>query len=246
MTRSSGQITPVQAVSGVVVVMLLVMGIVRVMTVLLPPQDPDAVRLAERLAAEAEGTALEQTQPGVRTCPDPGTATMRVSSTLLYECPRLYDGRVVTYTGEVVGAVLRRGDSAWVQLNDDAYATSLGPLASHGVAAGANSGIGVRIPIGAAERITNVAGYERQGDVLTVRGVYHRADPTDGGGTVLVASEVLDMEGGGYRAANRHPGRRIAAALLLPPTLVVVVLAFRQPITDTLARMRSWARGRRR
>ena len=246
MTRPTGQISAAQALTGIAVVVLFVLGTIEVMSALLPPQDPTAVRLAERLAQEAQGTALPQPQPGIRTCPPAGTASSRVSSTLLYECPRLYDERVVVYTGEVVGAVLRRDDHAWVQLNDDAYATTLGPLPSHGVAAGANSGVAVRIPLAAADRISNVGGHERRGDRLTVRGVFRRADPDDGGGTVIVADEVVDVARGGPEPPQEHPGRRIAALVLLPPTLLVVFLAFRRPLTDAAARLSGRTPRRRR
>jgi hypothetical protein len=151
---------------------------------------------------------------------------------LLYECPAIYDGLTVTYTGEVVGQVLQRDDHAWVQLNDDAYANVLGPLGSHGVAAGANSGIGVRIPLAAAKAIRNVGANERQGDRIEVRGVFWRSYPGDGGGTVIRAEQVEIVEEGGPRSALTYPGRRFAALLLFPLTLLVVVVAFREQVAD--------------
>lgn len=207
-------------------------GLVRILDFLIPPQDPAAVRVAQDLAAAGSGPTLPEVEPGVRQCPEPGLLPREVSSTLLYECPDHYDGLVVTYTGEVVGEVLQRGDRAWVQLNDDPYATTLGPLPTHGVVAGANSGIGVSVPIEAARRIEHVGGHEAQGDTVTVRGVFRSADPADQGLATLRAIEVLDIETGNRRASRPHPGRRLAAAIMLPATLLVLAFAFR----DRLAR----------
>jgi hypothetical protein len=244
VSRDRGQITRLQALAGLVSVIALVTGMVRLMDVLLPPQNPATVRLAEELAQRRRGTALEEPQPGVPQCPAPADAPSQVSTTLLYECPRLYDGQQVVYTGEVVGEVLLRDAYAWVQLNDDAYATSLGPLPSHGVAAGGNSGIGVAIPLEAARAIENVGGHERLGDRLTVRGVYHRTDAADGGGTNIRATDVLAISRGEVREAQRHPGRRILALVLLTVTLIVVPLAFRRELSRTLATL-GWFAGLR-
>lgn len=238
MTRRSGQITAWEGLLGIAVVVVVIAAMIALMDLLLPPQDPETVRLAQDIAGERQATALEQPVPGVLVCPPTADRDRTVSSTLLYECPQLYDGLVITYTGEVVGEVLQRGDQAWVQLNDDAYAQSLGPLGSHGVAAGANSGVGVRIPIDAARRIRNVGANERQGDLVTVRGVFDRADPRDGGGTVIRAERVLEIQPGGERPALDYPGRRLAAVILLPITLVVTMLAFREQLADRVPLIR--------
>lgn len=235
MTRPCGQIRPHHGLLGLLVVGIVVFAVVQVMDFLIPPQDPEAVRLAEQLAAEAAGTALPEPRPGVPQCPPSGLTPRDASTSLLYECPDRYDGLVITYTGEVVGAVLQRGDRAWVQLNDDAYALSLGPLPSHGVVAGANSGIGVSIPIEVARRIEHVGGPNQRGDVLTVRGVFRSADPADQGLATIQATEVLDVDAGERSTPKAHPGRRLAAAIMLPLTLAVTALTFRDRLARTLA-----------
>lgn len=240
MTRRSGQITGVQVLLGACVTVGMVVGMVRLMGFLLPEQDPEAVRLAQQIAERAQSAALRQSVPGVRICPAAENAPRSVSSALLYECPRLYDQRVVTYTGEVVGEVLLRQGHAWVQLNDDAYALTLGPIGSHAVSAGSNSGVSVSIPLEAAEAIENVGASERLGDRLTVRGVFYAGDPADGGGTGIRADEVLAVERGGPRPGLRYPGRRLAAAVLLPVTLIVAGIAFREQLLSL-----PWLRRRR-
>lgn len=230
--------SPAHAVIGLLLLLVAVIAVVAVLGLLLPPQDPGTVELARELAEQAEGTGLPEVAPGVAQCPVPGLVDREVSSTVLYECPDLFDGLVITYTGEVVGEVLQRDNGAWVQLNDDPYALSLGPLGSHGVAAGSNSGIGVFVPTETAQRISNVGGKEHQGDILTVRGVFQSADPEDGGSASIRALRVTDIEPGGERPAQRHPGRRIAALVLLPVTLAVTVAAFRPQLADVIPLLR--------
>lgn len=240
MTRRADQVTTLQAVLGLLGVVAAVAALVTGLDRARPPQNPEAVRLAQELAGAPP--LLEARQPGAPVCPEVRQPlSEEVTSTLLVECPTHYDRRTVSYTGEVVSAVLRRDGYAWVQLNDDAYATSLGPLPSHGVAAGANSGIGVAIPLEAADRITAVGGPEVRGDRLTVRGTFFAADPADGGGTTIRADQVVAREAGGPAPEQAKPGRRLTAAALLLVTLVVAGLAYRAPLRRMTAYL-PWVR----
>lgn len=107
----------------------------------------------------------------------PATA-VQVSSNELFDCPETYDGREVVYRGEAVGALLERTDGVWSQLNDDVYAELLGPLPAHRDYRGGNAGVGVLLPHDAADRVSFVGGPQTRGDVLEVRGTFHRVDPT--------------------------------------------------------------------
>jgi hypothetical protein len=44
-----------------------------------------------------------------------------VTSGELVESPKEFDGTEITFVGEAVGESMRRGDMAWLHLNDDAY-----------------------------------------------------------------------------------------------------------------------------
>ena len=116
-------------------------------------------------------------------------AMPRVTSTELHECPRVYDGVEVAYEGEVIGAVLARGDGAWAQLNDDVYAGDLGPLPAHGRFRGGNAGLGVHLPRTLADEVAWVGGPTARGDVLEVTGTFHRVDADSGEVAVLRADE---------------------------------------------------------
>lgn len=106
----------------------------------------------------------------------PATSAVDVSSTALLDCPQTFDGLRVRLQGEVVGGLLERDEGAWVQLNDGAYADTVGPLPSHRLYVGSNSGIGVFVPDALAEEISVIGGPRTRGDVLTISGVFHRVD----------------------------------------------------------------------
>jgi len=114
----------------------------------------------------------------------------RLTSSIVFACPRLLDGRQVVYIGEVVGDVLRRSGGAWVLVNDDAYALEVGPLGPHRERRGFNSGLAVWLPDGQHEQLGAPGRHGHRGDVVRVEGVLHRADPADGGGITVRAVRV--------------------------------------------------------
>lgn len=113
----------------------------------------------------------------------------RLDSTVAVECPDRFDGRTVTYTGEIVGDVLRRDGGAWVQINDDTYALQTGPLAVAGTAAGTSSGLAVWLPDPLDEGLA-AGRANRRGHVVTVTGTFHLTDPADGGGTTIRTDQL--------------------------------------------------------
>ena len=155
----------------------------------LPPAAGDVVRCErERPDTEPVQRQIERIDAGAR-----------VTSAIVVACPQAFDGRRVTYVGEVVGDVLRRDGGAWVQINDDAYALEVGPLPAHDDLRGTNSGLQVWLPDDL------LAGIEpgrpgTRGDVVQVEGVLLRADPEDAGGMTLrvdrlqVHAEAVDVD----------------------------------------------------
>lgn len=153
----------------------------------------------------------------------PVEALIRVSSSQLYDCPQTFDGTTVRYRGEVVGAVLRRGDEAWVQLNDDVYGDARGPLPTHRDYRGGNAGVGVRIPGALADQIVLVGGPKHTGDVLEVTAVFHRVDATSGELAVLRALQGEVVTRGRAYDNPLLRDRLIVAAVLAPLALGLVV-----------------------
>lgn len=110
----------------------------------------------------------------------------RARSSEVKECPAAFDGQVVEYVGEVIGAVLRRDGGAWALVNDDDYALEVGPLsAGHRNFSGYNTGLSVWFPDPLPNLVPGRS--DRRGTIIRTRGVVRRSDPADGGGLTLRA-----------------------------------------------------------
>lgn len=138
------------------------------------------VDIRERLASDAAREQIREDFP----------SGGRISSTQVFLCPSAYDGLSVTYVGEVVGELLPRDGGAWAQVNDDDYALVSGPVVGHRERAGFNTGLSVWLPEDLAERIEQPGRPALRGDVVLLRGTILRADPDDGGGITLRATEL--------------------------------------------------------
>jgi hypothetical protein len=106
--------------------------------------------------------------------------------------PEAHSGAAVVIRGELVGDFGRRDDgTVWTQLNDDPYVEA--PLLAGGSLAGANLGIGVRIPAELWPGLTDPGGYRVRGPVVALAGIWRYHDPERGGETYLdvTALEVL-------------------------------------------------------
>ncbi len=86
-----------------------------------------------------------------------------LSSTELINNARLYDGKVVSYEGEVIGDIMVRGDHAWLNLND-----------------GQNT-IGVWVSASLIKDISHAGSYKSVGDGVEVTGIFKMACSEHGG-----------------------------------------------------------------
>lgn len=151
---------------------------------------------------------------GLRPAAPANPRAVEVTSTQLYDCPTTWDGRAVRFTGEAVGGVLRRGDEAWLQLNDDPYSGEGGPLPFHRDFRGGNGGVGVLVPATLADRIESVGGPRRRGDVVQIAGVFHRVDAATSEVAIIRAVELTVLRRGEPVTAPVEP-RRVAVAAIL-------------------------------
>jgi hypothetical protein len=151
----------------------------------------------------------------------------RITSEIVYACPRAFDGLTVRYVGEVVGDVLTRQGGAWVLVNDDAYALEVGPLGANRTLRGFNSGLSVWLPDGLHEGLGAPGRFGRRGDVVLIDGVLLRADPADGGGITLRATslEVLSPSLEVTEPLNRALAYAAGGMMLLA---IVAMLAVRR------------------
>lgn len=107
--------------------------------------------------------------------------------------PTIWDGQMVTITGEIIGDYGRRSEVIWVQVNDDSYVDA--PLVETGRLAGSNTGVGVRIPEDLFDDSWGPpGGYRIRGPVVEVTGVFEYADEETGGDTFIdaMAIELVD------------------------------------------------------
>jgi len=156
----------------------------------------------------------------------------RLTSSLAFACPRLFDGRRVVYVGEVIGDILRRDGGAWVQVNDDAYALERGPIGPHRERLGFNSGLAVWLPDGLHESLGAPGRFGRRGDVILVTGVFRRADPADGGGMALRATEAAVLARSTAVPETLNIPLASTAGLALVVTLVLVPWSRRRGRTE--------------
>lgn len=149
----------------------------------------------------------------------------RVTSYQLLDCPRAFDQKTVTFTGEVVGELITRRGGVWAQVNDDPYALIYGPLVGHSEHVGFNSGIAVWLPDGTHEIIETLGRHATRGDVIHIVGTFLRADPDDGGGLSIRAEQVTVLAPGFVVDEPLHTLQLVVAVTLLTFAGVALGLA---------------------
>lgn len=125
------------------------------------------------------------------------TPTGPLSSRLVEE-PKKYDGTEVAFTGEVIGEMMKRGDYAWLHLNDDAY--MMKNVEEGATLGGYNTGMPVWLPADIAKRVAVFGDYKHEGDVVEVAGTFNAACAQHGGDMDIHATDLV----------VRFPGRRAA------------------------------------
>ncbi|MFA5200325.1 MAG: DNA-binding protein [Candidatus Omnitrophota bacterium] len=89
-----------------------------------------------------------------------------------------YDGKLIVYSGEVIGDVMNRGNFAWVNINDG------------------DNAIGIWMSINLAKEIKITGSYKSRGDILEVTGIFHRACAEHGGDLDIHAQGIRKVSSG--------------------------------------------------
>jgi hypothetical protein len=89
-----------------------------------------------------------------------------------------YDGKIITYKGEVIGDVMIRGEYAWLHVNDGIIA------------------IGIWAPKTMIQDIRYAGDYHKKGDIVEVSGTFHRSCLEHGGDLDIHASEIKTITPG--------------------------------------------------
>lgn len=101
-----------------------------------------------------------------------------ISSSELINNAKQYDGKLITYSGEVIGDVMLRGEFAWVNINDG------------------DNAVGVWMSAALAKEINFMGTYKSQGDILEITGTFHRVC-LEHGGDLDIHAQALRKIGGG-------------------------------------------------
>ncbi len=135
------------------------------------------------------------------------SSSQAVSSTELINNAKLYDGKTIVYTGEVIGDIMARGNFAWINAND-----------------GQNA-VGIWAGRGLAKEIIYTGSYKSRGDVIEVKGVFHRAC-LEHGGDLDIHAQALQRIVKGIAFRDRiDTYKRNLVILLLGVLCLVLILS---------------------
>ena len=127
-----------------------------------------------------------------------------VSSIDLIERAKEYDGKEISYQGEVIREAMIRGKYAWLNVSDG------------------NNTIGVLIDAGLIGYIREYGAYHTKGDTVRVTGVFHRSCPEHGGDLDLHADSLAVVKQGAKISQAVKTDRVILAVLFV----VTAVIAY--------------------
>jgi len=134
-----------------------------------------------------------------------------LSSSELIENAKELNGAIVSYKGEAVTAIMRRGAHSWISVND-------GPNA-----------IGVWAKNDLAEKIIFIGDYKYKGDAVEIEGIFNRACSEHGGELDIHAGKITVLERG-YSLAERPYGNRMRIAIALFLATLIAVAFFRKKL----------------
>lgn len=141
------------------------------------------------------------------------------SGKALIENSKGFDGKTVTFQGEVI-EVMIRGDNAWVNVLGNGYA------------------IGILCSAENARNISFTGDYTHVGDTVAVSGTFHMACPEHGGDLDIHADNLIVTVRG--RELDRMPSWLIvglAAVLMAVAIIITLWLAHRR---KEIAKIRPW------
>lgn len=133
------------------------------------------------------------------------------SSKALIENAKLLDGKKVTYRGEAVTAIMKRGDHAWVNVNDG------------------DNAIGIWCKGSILETVKFLGDYKHSGDILEVEGMFNRACSAHGGELDIHANRVKVLKTGFSIKEKVDLGKTGLTIFLFLLTLAVTIV-FRKRI----------------
>jgi len=130
-----------------------------------------------------------------------------ISSEELIQNAREYDGKTVVYKGEVIGDIMMRKEFVWINVND-----------------GVNA-IGIWSKKDLTRDILYTGGYKSRGDMVEVRGIFHRACLEHGGDLDIHIEELSKIDSGMVVTEKINFAKRNWAFILLGMLGLVLILS---------------------
>ena len=149
-----------------------------------------------------------------------------ISSIELIEKCQFYDGKEVAYQGEVIGDIMIRGENAWINLNDDSYNSK--KTGETFKLKGYNTGQSIWCKASQVKFIKYKGDYKNSGDIVQVKGIFHRACAEHGGDMDIHANELIVLKEG---RIIEHSIDRGKVLILLFLALLIVVLFIARILT---------------
>lgn len=140
-----------------------------------------------------------------------------MSTTELVENSYKWDGKMVSFKGEVLQDLMVRADGTWMNLSD-----------------GNNTAMGVFVPKDVTmPAISHTEDYRSVGDVVVITGVFHRVCAQHEGETDIHATTVTIVTPGSTKANPIRPGRVVVLVVLVALLGLVMWLYYRKPARGT-------------
>jgi hypothetical protein len=128
------------------------------------------------------------------------------SSKALIDNAKVLDGKKVVYRGEAVTAIMKRGEYAWVNVNDG------------------DNAIGIWCKGYKLAPVQYLGGYKFTGDTLEVEGMFNRACSMHGGELDIHANKIRILKTGSAVSDSANLRKLALAVVLLLATIAVTVI----------------------
>ena len=129
-----------------------------------------------------------------------------ISSTELITGATEYDGKIVSFQGEVIGDVMARGHYSWINVYD-----------------GTNA-LGIWIPQDLTKSILFTGNYKAKGDLVEVTGIFHHVCAQHGGDLDIHAQSMRQVAGGRQVVEKVNEYKALALFVLLGILVVIWIL----------------------
>lgn len=139
-------------------------------------------------------------------------AVQDITSTDYIEQAKALDGQEISYTGEVVGDIMKSGDHTWLNISD-----------------GSNA-IGVWVEKDDMDGIDLAGRYNVHGDTVNIIGIFNRACPEHGGDLDIHAHSTAVIQKGYATPHMVEPIKVILSAFLLCAVAVLTIIFLKRKI----------------